>query len=51
MRFPYGVVVEAGDAITEVANPEGRLVRLDTLAWNHVLEEHPELEPFWKRPC
>lgn len=38
--------VGAGAAIAEVENPEGRLVRLDAAAWNHVLEEHPELEPF-----
>lgn len=38
--------MEAREAIAEVENPEDRLVRLDTLAWNHVLEEHPELEPF-----
>ena len=38
--------MEAGDVIAEVENPEGRLVRVDSVAWNHVLEEHPDLEPF-----
>jgi hypothetical protein len=38
--------MQAGDLIAQVANPEGRIVRIDTSAWNHVLEEHAELEPF-----
>lgn len=38
--------MEAGDAIAVVENPEGRLVRIGAVAWNHVLGEHPELEPF-----
>jgi hypothetical protein len=36
-----------GEAMAEVENLEGRLARLYALlAWSHVLEEHPELEPF-----
>jgi hypothetical protein len=35
-----------GEAIAEVENPEGRLVRLYAVAWSHILEEHPELERF-----
>jgi hypothetical protein len=29
--------------VAEARNPEGRLVQLDRLAWDHVLEEHAEL--------
>src|ERR671922_2022317 len=32
-----------GPVVAEAHNPEGRLVRLESHAWNHVLEEHSEL--------
>jgi hypothetical protein len=38
--------MQAGELIAQVANPEGRTVHLDAAAWNHVLEEHAEMEPF-----
>lgn len=38
--------MEGDEAIAAVEHPEGRLVRLGATAWNHVLVEHPELEPF-----
>ena len=37
--------------IFEVRNPEGHLVRLDEVAWNHVLDQHVEMSEYlaWGR--
>ena len=32
-----------GNIIAEARNPEGHLVQLDQIAWDHVLEEHVEM--------
>jgi hypothetical protein len=32
------------DVIAETHNPEGRLVQLDQAAWDHVLDEHIEMD-------
>lgn len=32
------------DVIAETRNPEGRLVQLDQAAWDHVLDEHVEMD-------
>ena len=33
----------AGPIIAETQDPDGRTVRLDTRAWNYVLDGHPEM--------
>jgi hypothetical protein len=32
--------------IAEVRNPEGHLVRIDEIAWNHVLDQHVEMNEY-----
>lgn len=32
-----------GGVVAEVRNPEGRLVRLESVTWDHVRDEHPQL--------
>lgn len=34
------------NVIAEVRNPEGHLVQLDDVAWNHVLEQHIEMSEY-----
>jgi hypothetical protein len=32
--------------IAEIRNPEGHIVQMDDMAWNHVLDEHAEMSEY-----
>jgi hypothetical protein len=38
--------VQQSDVIAEAHNPEGRLVQLHRSAWDHVLDEHLEMQDY-----